>query len=150
MIFDPVFFSLLTWFLIGWGTTFLVVFWLSLMIWVIRDIRRRTRNTFARFISFLMVTLFFLPGLLIYLILRPVHTLEEEYSQSLQEESLLQSIENVSLCPGCSRRVQDDWIACPGCHNPLKKSCQKCGKALELPWKICPFCGSLATEPTGS
>jgi RNA polymerase subunit RPABC4/transcription elongation factor Spt4 len=48
------------------------------------------------------------------------------------------------LCPGCERRVKDDWQVCPNCHTKLKKTCNECGKLMELPWNLCPYCGTPA------
>jgi RNA polymerase subunit RPABC4/transcription elongation factor Spt4 len=81
---------------------------------------------------------------LIYLILRPAHTLEDEYQQTLEEEALLQAIEESPLCPGCGRRIKDSWSVCPNCHTKLRKNCHNCGKLMELPWNICPHCGTPA------
>jgi RNA polymerase subunit RPABC4/transcription elongation factor Spt4 len=83
-----------------------------------------------------------LPGVLVYLILRPARTLEEEYQHTLEEETLLQSLEDLPLCPGCERRVKDDWQVCPNCDTKLKKVCHRCGKLMELPWNICPYCAT--------
>jgi hypothetical protein len=127
-----------------WGGAFLAALWLSLIIWAFRDIRGRTRDRLARILAVLVVAIFFLPGLLVYLILRPSHTLEEEYEQTLEEEALLQAIEDSPLCPGCGRRIKDPWLICPNCQTKLKKPCHQCGKLMELPWNICPFCGTPA------
>jgi len=124
----------------------LAAFWLSLVIWTFRDIRRRSREAFTRILAVLIVLLLFLPGFLIYLILRPSTTLEEEYQRSLEEEALLQNIENAALCPGCNRRILPDWMVCPSCHTLLKKQCTHCGKLMELPWNICPYCANPATS----
>ena len=86
----------------------------------------------------------FLPGIIIYLILRPAQTLEDEYQQTLEEEALLQAIEESPLCPGCGRRIKDSWSVCPNCHTKLRKNCHHCGKLMELPWNICPHCGTPA------
>ena len=59
----------------------------------------------------LLVAVLNLPGLVIYLILRPARTLAEAYEQSLEEEALLQEIEDKRVCPGCGRhadRIQHD------------------------------------------
>ncbi|HVN16143.1 MAG TPA: zinc ribbon domain-containing protein, partial [Anaerolineales bacterium] len=42
------------------------------------------------------------------------------------------------------RRVKDEWQVCPNCHTKLKKTCHNCGKLMELPWNICPYCGTPA------
>jgi hypothetical protein len=92
-----------------------------------------------------VVALLFLPGILIYMILRPAKTLEEEYQHSLEEEALLQSIEDSAICPGCSRRVDSEWLACPSCHTRLKKKCEHCGRTIDLPWNLCPWCETPVT-----
>jgi RNA polymerase subunit RPABC4/transcription elongation factor Spt4 len=79
---------------------------------------------------------------LVYLILRPARTLEEEYQQTLEEEALLQSIEDQADCPGCERRIREDWLVCPTCQTKLRKPCHSCGRLMELPWDICPYCGT--------
>jgi RNA polymerase subunit RPABC4/transcription elongation factor Spt4 len=90
------------------------------------------------------VAVLFLPGIVVYLILRPPRTLEEEYQHTLEEEALLQSIEESALCPGCGRKTKESWTVCPSCHTKLRKPCHQCGKLMDLPWNICPFCGAAA------
>ncbi len=128
--------------LIGTGVAiaFLAALWLSLIFWALRDIRTRTRDPLLRTITVIVVAVLFLPGILIYLILRPSQTLEEEYQHALEEEALLQTIEDSTVCPACSRRVNAEWLVCPNCHTRLKKKCEHCGKTLELPWNLCPYC----------
>lgn len=144
MIFDPSFLSNFMLILTAWGGAFVAALWLSLVIWTYRDIRGRARDALARILAVLVVAVLFLPGIVIYLILRPARTLEEEYQQTLEEEALLQSIEDSALCPGCGRRVKDNWIICPNCHTKLKKNCHQCGKLMDLPWNLCPYCGTPA------
>lgn len=144
MIIDPTALSNIVLVAAGFAAAFLAALWLSLLIWTYRDIRRRARDPLARVLAVLVVAVLFLPGVLIYLILRPALTLEEEYQRGLEEEALLQSIEESPLCPGCGRRVHEDWVACPNCHTRLKKPCQNCGKLMDLPWNLCPYCGTPA------
>ena len=137
---DPSILKQLTLFAIGFSAAFLVALWLSLIFWAYRDIRIRTRDGFMRILAVIIVALLFLPGILIYLVLRPARTLEEDYQHSLEEEALLQTIEDLPVCPGCNRKVESDWIACPNCHTRLKKTCQNCGKVIDLSWNLCPYC----------
>jgi RNA polymerase subunit RPABC4/transcription elongation factor Spt4 len=130
--------------LTAWGAAFLVALWLSLIIWTYRDISARTRDHLIRLLAAVVVAVLFIPGIAVYLILRPRHTLEEEYQQTLEEEALLQAIEESLLCPGCGRRVKENWMVCPNCHTKLKKNCHQCGKLMELPWHLCPYCGTPA------
>jgi hypothetical protein len=128
----------------GFGIAFAVALWLGIVIWTIRDIRSRSREKMARILAVLVVAILFLPGLLIYMILRPQKTIEEEYQHTLEEEALLQSIEDILTCPGCSRKAQVDWMVCPNCHTRLKKPCHHCKRLLDLSWNLCPYCSTPA------
>lgn len=114
--------------------------WLAMIIWAYRDMRARSRDSLAQIIAALMVALLNLPGLLIYVFLRPRETLSEAYERSLEEEALLQDIEEKPTCPACGQRVKENWQACPACHTRLKKPCVNCGHVLELSWNLCPYC----------
>jgi RNA polymerase subunit RPABC4/transcription elongation factor Spt4 len=117
-------------------------FWLALIIWTFRDMRARSRDIFAQILAALLVAVLFLPGWVIYWMLRPKETLAEAYERSLEEEALLQGIEETLVCPGCGTRVQGEFVVCPTCHTKLKKSCQNCGRALNQRWGVCPYCGT--------
>ena len=144
MTFDPVFISSLTLVLTAFGGAFLAALWISLVVWTYRDIRARARDPLVKTLAALLVAVMNLPGVLVYLILRPPRTLEEEYQRTLEEEALLQALEDLPLCPGCERRVKEDWQICPNCHTKLKKSCHHCLKFMELSWNLCPYCGTPA------
>ena len=117
-----------------------VVFWAAMVIWAYRDMRARSRDPLARILAAILVALLNLPGLFVYILLRPRESISETYERSLEEEALLQEIEEKPGCPGCGQRAQHDWQACPYCHTRLKKTCVNCGYLLELPWNICPSC----------
>lgn len=127
---------------VGFAAAFLAALWLAVIIWTFKDIRSRARDPLVRILATLVVAVLFLPGILIYLILRPARTLEDEYQRSLEEEALLQNIEDIPLCPGCNRRIQPNWIICPSCHTRLRKICHHCGKLMEPPWNLCPYCAA--------
>jgi RNA polymerase subunit RPABC4/transcription elongation factor Spt4 len=126
---------------------FLVALWVSLIFWTYRDIRSRSRDRIIQVLSTIIVALLTLPGLAIYLILRPKVTLDESYQKTLEEEALLTAIESRRSCPGCGAVVQDDWQICAHCHTRMKKACSHCDQLLELPWQMCPYC---ATPTPGS
>ncbi|MCL4252922.1 MAG: zinc ribbon domain-containing protein [Anaerolineae bacterium] len=121
-------------------------FWLGSVIWTFKDVRSRSRDFVMRLFSVGLVALLTLPGFILYLFIRPKETLTEAYERSLEEEALLQNIEEKPTCPGCSRRVEKTWQACPSCHTRLKKACTQCGQLLELSWKVCPHCTTLQTN----
>ena len=89
-----------------------VVCWVAMIIWTFRDMRARSRDTLAQILMAVLVALLTIPGLFIYLFLRPRETLAEAYERSLEEEALLQEIEDKPVCPGCKQRVREDWQAC--------------------------------------
>lgn len=144
MTLDPTFISSMVLILTGFGAAFTAALWVSLVIWTYRDARRRTRDPLIRILATLVAAILFLPGVLIYIILRPSLTLEDEYQKTLEEEALLQSIEDNPLCPGCSRKLDPQWIVCPNCHTRLKKPCTQCGKLMDLAWNLCPYCAAPA------
>jgi len=133
--------SILLAFLAIFGAT-IAALWIALVIWTFRDMRARSRDIFAQILGALVVAALNLPGLIIYLMLRPKETLAEAYERSLEEEALLQGIEEVDNCPGCGRRVRGDYLVCPTCNTKLKKSCRACGRAINLQWHVCPYCAS--------
>jgi RNA polymerase subunit RPABC4/transcription elongation factor Spt4 len=135
--------------LLAFGAAFLIALWVSMIIWTFRDVRSRSRDVFAILLATLMVVVFGPLGLLLYLLLRPKETLAEIYERSLEEEALLQDLEQRAVCPGCRRRIADEWQVCPDCHTILKKTCLNCGQLLHLRWNICPYCASAAVETPG-
>jgi len=115
--------------------------YLGLVVWTFRDIRARSRDALAVILATLLVILFTLPGLLIYLLLRPHTTLAEEHERDLAEEAMLQDLEERRICPGCRRRIEPDYILCPDCHYQLRLRCPSCDRLLNPSWDICPYCG---------
>jgi RNA polymerase subunit RPABC4/transcription elongation factor Spt4 len=120
---------------------YVAALWITLIFWTYRDIRQRTRDPIVQSVSVLLVLFFFVPGLWLYLILRPRNTLAELYERSLEEEALLQELEDQKSCPSCKRRVQDEYLICPSCRAQLKEPCRQCSRPLHYAWIACPFCG---------
>ena len=131
---------------LAFAAAFFIALWVSMIIWTFRDVRSRSRDVFAIALATLMVVVFGPLGLLLYLLLRPRETLAEIYERSLEEEALLQDLEQRVACPGCRRKIEEDWQVCPDCHTILKKTCLNCGRLLHLRWNICPYCASAAVE----
>ena len=121
---------------------YLLALWFSLVIWTFMDIRSRSRDFFAHVFAALLVLALGLPGLLLYLILRPQETLAEQYRRSLEEEAILEDLEKQLACPTCKRAVQSDFRICPYCQTKLKQACQRCGQPLNAQWKACPYCAT--------
>ena len=133
--------------LIGCTVAFVVIFWLSLIIWTYRDIRSRTQDMLSQILATVLVLLFFVGGLFIYMILRPRQTLAEIYERQLEEESLLAEMTERQTCSNCHARIESDFQVCPSCSQKLKRPCPKCERLLELRWSFCPYC---ATNVSGN
>ena len=142
MSFNPSFLNNILLVAAALGGAFLAALWLSMMVWTYRDVRERVRDPLVRILAVLLVGVLFLPGVVIYLILRPRQTMEDEYQHMLEEEALLQTIEEREACPGCGRHTAEDWIVCPNCYTKLMKRCHSCGRLMKLPWSLCPYCGT--------
>src|SRR5918992_287234 len=128
--------------LLALGGAYLVALWFVLVVWTYRDIEARSRNVVTQVFSTLLVVLFWIPGVMLYLILRPKDTLDGAYQRSLEEEYLLQDLEELPLCPSCERYVEDDFVLCPHCHTRLREPCLGCVRLIDLRWSVCPYCGA--------
>ena len=127
--------------LLALGGAYLIATWFVLIVWTFRDIESRSKNVVTQVFSTLLSVFFWIPGVLLYMILRPKETLDEAYQRSLEEEYLLQDLQELPLCPTCSHFVHDDWQLCPHCNTQIKEPCHNCGKLVDLRWDICPYCG---------
>ena len=124
-----------------------LVLWVGALFWVYRDVSARTRDPFTQAIALLLIIVFNLPGLLLYLILRPKDTLADAYDRQLEAEALLHEIQEQATCPSCRRKIESDFVACPFCRTTLRTPCESCGKPMAATWVLCPFC---ATERSGA
>lgn len=128
--------------LLALGGAYLLATWFVLAIWTFRDIESRSRSVVTQVFSTLLVVLFWIPGWLLYRLLRPKETLDEAYQRSLEEEYLLQDLQELPLCRSCNHYVEDDWRLCPHCNTQLREDCDSCGRLIDLRWDICPYCAT--------
>ena len=125
-----------------------VVLWLGIIVWTFRDIGERTRDGWSQTVSVVLVLVFNIPGLFLYLILRPHETLAETYERRLETEAIRQDlVEQRAACPNCQRPVKEEFLLCPHCRTKLQAPCAACGRALELSWATCPYCGAPGPQP---
>ena len=127
--------------LIALGVAYFLALWFALIVWTFQDIQSRSRSVIAQIFSTLVVVLFSLPGVLLYLILRPRDTLDDAFQRSLEEEYMLQDLEELPLCPTCQHFVEQDYVFCPNCRTALKEACAGCGHPIDIRWEVCPYCG---------
>ena len=145
-------------FLIGWpggslesflkliGLVFIayaLVLWLSAIIWVYRDVRNRTNDEMSQWIAVVLVGLFNLPGLVVYLVIRPQATMANAYEHSMEAEAVLHELQLVAnACQSCKRPIDDDFVVCPHCRAALREACSGCGRAVRTSWVTCPYCAT--------
>lgn len=121
---------------------FFFAFWIAMGIWTFNDIRSRSRDWLAILLACLLVLIFPVVGLVLYLMIRPKHTLAEVYDRALEEEALLREIEETLACVTCGIPVKENWVYCPNCHHQLQHSCPNCKNLVRNEWEICVFCGT--------
>lgn len=119
---------------------YIVVLWLSAVVWTARDIHQRTPEPMAQLVFTLIVLIFNFPGLVVYRVLRPPLTLQEAEEHRLESSALLRELEQMPPCPRCHGEIAADYLACPRCMLPLRLSCETCERVLEPDWQICPWC----------
>lgn len=132
-------------FFLAIGIAYVVALWFALIAWTFRDIESRSRSVFTQVFSTLLVVLFFVPGLLLYLILRPKETLDQTFQRALEEEYLLQDLDELPLCRGCQRAIDPEYVLCPHCQTTLRHACQNCSKLIDVRWSVCPYCTTPVT-----
>src|SRR3954454_1905240 len=123
---------------------YLVVLWLASAYWVFRDMQQRTENAILPYLAASLVIVFlpvFPLAIFVYKIIRPHEKIGEVYERNLAEEALLAEVEAIKSCPTCARRVNDEWIICPGCRTRLNRVCPNCGRLVGLDWSLCAWCG---------
>ena len=130
------------------AAAYILVLWVAALVWTYRDAVSRTSDTFTQTIALVLVLAFNIPGLLIYLVLRPKDTLMDAYDRQLEAEALLHEIQEQATCPRCRRKVDQDFIACPYCRTALRTACAQCGRPMIASWVLCPYCR--AEQPQGA
>ena len=120
--------------------------WFALVVWTYRDTTSRSTNPVTHVFSTLVVVLFWIPGAIIYLLLRPRETLDEAFQRTMEEEYLLQDLDEFPVCLACRKPVRDDFLFCPHCSVELRGSCVACHRLVDLRWDVCPYCGATQVD----
>ncbi len=118
---------------------YLGVIWLTMLVWVILDSIKRSQSFFFQLFSALLILLFNILGLVIYMVIRPGMTLQEEYDEALEREYMLKQTLG-DRCPKCKSIVKHDYRMCPICTNVLKVSCKSCKELIHPSYRVCPYC----------
>lgn len=125
---------------------FSAALWFALIVWTYRDITTRTRSTVAQIASTLLAVVLFVPGVVVYLLLRPRETLREQQDRAVEDEVLFRELDTGQQCAGCGGALRDDFVFCPRCGAQARDACQSCRRLIEISWAVCPFCGHAHTD----
>jgi RNA polymerase subunit RPABC4/transcription elongation factor Spt4 len=127
----------LAWYLLWF---MMVVLWLALVFWTLKDGRKRIEDKLIIAVAVLTSLVFPFIGTLVYTILRPSEYLSDVRERELEMRAMEQELMSVRACPNCRELVRDDYVACPKCRKTLRATCESCGRPVEYSWKICPYC----------
>lgn len=116
---------------------YFAILWISLIVWVTRDVITRSNSVIFQAISILLNTFFPVFGLIIYLLLRPNKTLLDNY----YEEVELKALSKDFYCPSCSSVCKIDSEYCMSCGDSLLSECGACKKKSFKQAEFCPYCG---------
>lgn len=123
---------------------YLGILWVAIIWWVAKDILSRSNNLGFQ-VGAILLGLGFVPGMLIYILIRPKKTMEEKYDEELERRAFLESIaEGDNECEGCAISLGRDWLWCPECGEKVKNRCT-CGMVLGEGWTVCPGCGKMTS-----
>jgi RNA polymerase subunit RPABC4/transcription elongation factor Spt4 len=121
--------------------SYALVLWLAAVVWVYRDVRNRTADQASQLVAVLLVAVFNVPGLIVYLVIRPQTTLADAYERSLETEAILHELQlQATSCQGCRRPIDDDFNICPYCRVTLREPCRNCSRLVRTSWTACPYC----------
>jgi RNA polymerase subunit RPABC4/transcription elongation factor Spt4 len=108
-----------------------------------RDARRRSDSVLFQLFALILG---FVPpflGALVYLMVRPPTTLDQERQLALEEQAILEvDRDEVAQrpCPSCGREIEAEFIVCPHCRTQFARRCRSCDRVLRLGWPVCPYC----------
>ncbi|MBN1374108.1 zinc ribbon domain-containing protein [Candidatus Dojkabacteria bacterium] len=120
----------------------LIALWLVMLWWFWLDSVSRYSNSVIQLVMGFLVVFVPVVGLLIYLIIRPRRTLQENYFSDLEHKFLLAEVDSISVCEKCGDVSTKNDKYCQVCGAQLKKKCEKCGKELSVRSAFCKNCGT--------
>lgn len=118
-----------------------IVFWLVITGWVWIDSGERTSKLSIRVVYIVLVVLLNIPGLIIYLIIRPSETIEEIYWADLERRYLKFETSELGDCSKCGSQLYPGFVFCTNCGNEIKIRCPRCNVLVNKDHKHCEFCG---------
>ena len=139
---DQYFMSIWEWFsqtmtietFIKLSVIYFFIIWISIIVWVIKDITNRTDSIFLQFLSILLVVLLTPLWVFLYLLIRPTKTLFERYYEEIEvnldflTENIWKKLKTKKKdsiqCPECNYPIENSFKFCPNCNIELKYNCK--------------------------
>ena len=123
---------------------YIVLIWLAAALWAFVDMRRRSSNLIAAYASAALVILatplLFPAAVLVHVVIRPDAFAADRELGQLRDTAF--ALEDDPRCVECGRRVEEDWLVCPGCRRQLAHRCHACGRTVGLDWSVCGWCAA--------
>ena len=105
------------------------VIWISLLVWVIKDITNRTDKLYLQIIWVLTILIFTPFWIFLYLLIRPHKTLFEQYYSEVESnleclsEDIVEKIGkknfNIIKCKNCKKEISEEFKYCPYCKTKI-------------------------------
>lgn len=124
----------------GFGIV-LVLLWLLVAYWVWSDSRMRSRSIVFSIVSVIFVLPLNIPGLLIYLLVRPANTIESLFWTDLERRFLIHETADLGDCETCGYQLSPDFDFCPQCAAVIREPCKECDALVKVGWDFCAKCG---------
>lgn len=121
--------------------SYAAILWLASVVWVAGDIQQRSNSAAVQFGAIAFAAIFFLPGLILYVALRPRQTMEERAEQRMEMQALAAHAAQSPSCKNCYRTLRADFARCPYCASYVGVACPGCERLTEAAWVVCPYCG---------
>ena len=122
--------------------TYVIVLWISAVIWTFRDIHDRTRDPFFQAVSVFVVLVFNLPGLWLYLSCARRRRSPRRMRGRSRKKRCCRSWRirrPAQTAAGGSRRT---FLSAQPVRRSSKRPCEVCSRPLAYSWTACPYCGT--------
>jgi RNA polymerase subunit RPABC4/transcription elongation factor Spt4 len=121
---------------------YVLALWAAMVVWTYRDAAGRTVSPALRWGATALVAVANVPGILLYLAIRPREPLVESFNRQLEAEAFLREVSRDATCTTCRRTVEADYAYCPYCTAQLQAPCTACERLLRATWTLCPYCAA--------
>lgn len=120
---------------------FIILLWFYCPIFILVDSNNRIKNLWIRLVLFILGGVFGPFFLVIYLLIRPKITFEEEFFYLLEKRFFYNQASKVLICRNCQNYIGEDKLYCTFCGYQNRFNCSKCQSIVDYDDDYCGFCG---------